>query len=399
MFNFYTIEKLILTASLLLSLFFFLPARADSTSCSKIFTDYASNTELLSARELDQLVDSLVTQRGVWRGLDKLDKDLVLHRISDIDKKLIKFQLTEMSSYFNRTFNLKTAPKSVLDTRSQISKSNLQRISNKSFLKNSSSRFKTLKKIIETKLRTDFSKFTHQTSSPESQVQTFWFSSQQLQEMGFGAGLQSDLRFNRDFLKTQNWIFFSMSPLYDYGTNSKNVKFDYVQKIGFMSPFVMHVSDLIEFGVSARPDLLKSLQEEIETKYPEVWSEALDKVRQDGHSPHSHRGKQLLFRNAVHFTLMMTDLNEPKILKKFARLFKLLKEEQAHYVFTPEDYLTLSTEVLAAYMWKNYSNESINRAQNEELKPLLAEAFDSLFLPRNYEVKVPVAMRTRHFIP
>lgn len=397
MFNFYTIEKPILTVSLLLSLFFALPARADSISCSKIFTNYASNTESLSAMELDQLVDSLLAQRGVWRGLDRLDKDLVLHRISDIDKNLIKFQLTEMSSYFNRTFNLKTVPKNVLNTRSQISKSNLQRISNKSFLKNSSLRFKTLKKIVETKLRTDFSRFTHQTSSPDSQVQTFWFSSQQLQEMGFGAGLQSDLRFNRDFLKTQNWIFFSMSPLHDYGPNSKNVKFDYVQSIGFTSPFVMHISDLIEFGVSSRPDLLKPLQEEIETKYPEVWSAAIDKVKQDGYSQHSHRGKQLLFKNAINFTLMMTDLNGPKILKKFAHLFKLLKEEQAHYVFTPEDYLTLSTEVLSAYLWKNYSSESINRAQNEELKPLLAEAFDSLSLPRNYEVKVPVAMRTSHF--
>jgi hypothetical protein len=398
MSNKYTTEKLILLTVFTLVSFISRNARAEQFLCKNVFYQNKSQLMELTNKDLDQIYESILTSRGRRQSDYNLPRKDVIRDIYVIDSNLRELQLQEMSDYFNSTFNFKTTPDNILKTRDQISKSNLQRILKKVAVRPDSVRFNNLKQNLYSSLAKEFSSFNHQTTSPESSNEALWFSSLQLEKMGFGAGLQADLSFNRNFLKTQNWIFFSLGPIYDYGPNSKNVKFQFVEDIGIISPFLMHSFELLQFGITTRPDLLTKIQIDIQKKYPDIWSDAIAKVYQEGLTPDTNLGIQRLFTHAFILVCMRTELNEAKFLKKYSSIFSELKHEQINYIFTAEDYLTLSTEVLAAYIWKNSLYNVNSYTAGTDLKALLKTAFNSFWLPWNYEVKIPVAMRTSDFV-
>ncbi|MCB0362179.1 MAG: hypothetical protein KDD35_05640 [Bdellovibrionales bacterium] len=112
-----------------------------------------------------------------------------------------------------------------------------------------STEFRIALKLVSRGLR----RFRHNlVEAPKSNQKTpMWLSSEQIELLGLRGGLQSLLSFNRDLLKTHNWIFFFVGQDNDkaYGNDEIFVKGEYASHYGFIFPFIMDIGDLASAGV------------------------------------------------------------------------------------------------------------------------------------------------------
>jgi hypothetical protein len=371
-----------------------LPGEVLTNACHNKFAQLGSPPEGEPSSSSDSIYESLQKNR---KNLKTADRALAIANISKIGEHLPELQRKELSDYFSSILGIPCSPENVMQVRDKISGENLKRIMESLPPTPTNPEFTKLKSMVANSLKEQFETHTFIHNTVDSaNAQPLWFSSKELMDMGFDGGLQSRSPFNRDYLKTSNFVFFWASePNRDYGQDAKLLKFQYGQDAGFVSPYVMDVPNLVSVELHAKPEMLNQLKIQVEALLPRSFANARSSVASEGLDPNSVEGMRKILTNAI--TDSHDDyINTVDLLDKLKPFFDSAKRDQAKFIFTTENYLNLCTEAVSRQLWaKSGASAVANIQPHSSLN--IKDAMNFIGLPDSYELKVPVAIENKNF--
>lgn len=210
--------------------------------------------------------------------------------------------------------------------------------------------------------------------------QPYWLSSRQLETLGLKPGLQI-APFNKDFLRTQNWIFFLVNGdrADEYGDNYIKLDSTYAESHGLISPYMMYDSELTAFALKVTPDLAHQMMRELEETFPRV--------------------RQGIYLDEASYFHALTKEYRKQTQRppwEYKDYFAKFRAELRHYTFTPDDFRKLLAAKLADHFRSRRLLHPIEYMKKEINRALLTEVLSRAGLPARYELRVPVAIPNAH---
>ncbi|HAG91796.1 MAG TPA: hypothetical protein DCL41_07985 [Bdellovibrionales bacterium] len=342
--------------------------------------------------DIHWLVESLIESRGQTEQGKLQNPEVLAQKLTDLKAQLKAHQSEELKNYFKEVFNLDLGFENPFEFARLKSRENLNRLrSNK---KNLEQTLEFQKSFAAMKRMT--SRFRHNTTTPPTSPLTppLWLSSKKLDELGFKDGLQGMFWFNREFLKTKNWVFFFTNAESDafYGRGAIFVKKDYADQVGLIFPFVMYLSDLGKAGFQMNPGL------KVHRVFPEEFGKLRPKflrfARSEGTPLADYAKAQMLIDKKASKSLQFLD--------DHLEVFQNFRTHLIDFMFTPEDYRTLVSEKLALQLLhlkrkkdlQGYHSmlESLDSGDLSKISTYVREALKKAKLPSHYELRIPVAI-------
>lgn len=312
----------------------------------------------------------------------------VFARLNTIQSNLSELQNQELSEHLRDVYGIETKGKNPYDVFKQISAQNLRRYLGRHPILRTA-----LSNSVQAYVHSQFQGFIHNMNQYPTLLmkQPLLVSSRQLDKMALSPGLQS-APFNRDFLKTQDWIFFHVDGDDKlYGNHGIALAPEYAQSTAIVAPFVMTLGDLIDVGYDTAPERAHELENTIRQLYPEKWEIGYSALGMD---KSVNRTKQALL------TVATNQISWKQFLANHGEAITAIRASMKNYLFTVKDYESLVTFIVTKYILKmNAANSPELQNWKQNYKKIFKAAMAELHLPDRFELRVPVAIPMRHLSP
>lgn len=370
-------------------------------SCLYVTPSRAQSEPIISRRA----AESLVKSRSTGINQEKVDIAEVQAHLSWVNANLSDLQAREVDSYMrflsgaSASLSLNEATSYSL-ARAQ-SRQNLIRLTKDQEAIQSTFEFTVAKKKLTQSLR----RFRHNMVEAPKSVEDvpMWLSSAQIQSFGLRGGLQGAKPFNREYLRTQNWIFFFVTQDNDfsYGSYRVFVDGDYASRRGLIFPYVMEISELVIAGCRMNQAACAEYRALFETIYTKA-RDGVDDFERETRRPFTE-SERLYF--LTHGT-WRDDVDTVELIEKHADIFATFRKSLLEYMFTIDDYKTLVATKLAAYLLKVRKQNpplyvrdlgilmtsGLSQLNTLLADQLIARVLQAAGLPERYEMRIPVGI-------
>lgn len=367
-------------------------------------TKFASQILLLWHREKDLYHPERDHGQARTQGTNARTNEEMTAELLALEKSLSALQRQEMARHFHETLGLVWMPEDqVHGFRDRLSESNLNRIVTALGPPPEGFIYRRLWTKTERLLNANWKRFAHNSTSVVSgEKPRFWLSSQQISRLGFSGGRQEELSFNRDYLKTSNWIFFwgDGRKESEYGESGVSVSIEYAQEAGFISPFVMYPRELLLLSFIHEPDVISDLVARIAEEFPKVFQ----KAREEMNSRHDITANP--YERFKYFMAKLVEgINRQSpgqdlFWHQYQSYLDASRSLLSRYVFTAHDYRHLAQEVIARYVYSRFLRNPFSVSYllgRSELNETFKQAMLHFKLPYSFELKIPVAIPSENF--
>jgi hypothetical protein len=318
-------------------------------------------------------------------------------KFKELSNNLDFYQRESLSAALRR-HGLNASSDTAYQALRELSRNNVNRILSRNRYQ-SSRDMKVAEELIS---NLDFS-FVHNSLSDYSTktIATHILSSKRLRKFGFAGGLNSLSKFNSDFLRTDDQIFFHVVPTIsrnsairfasEYGSGEVYLNQRYANDRAWVSPFIMRPDDLFSQMIHFAPQELSEAVSYFKAKHPSIWNETIKVFAESNLQPDEEK--------------IVAMLVDPRLLGSFmeshAQIMERAISKASSLDFTVGDFTQMTRELSLAWLnrlrtqnpkeYKTFLNR-IKAGHQGAVQVMVDNALTAAGLPTRYELKVPSAV-------